>query len=75
MGLGNLFKGKPKKQGETIDKEICCPRCKISLAKRTRMGVTIDKCLKCGGIWLDKGEIFRIINNVQLPARLKKKRE
>jgi hypothetical protein len=39
---------------------IKCPRCNVPMQKKTRDGVTIDKCNKCGGIWLDKGEIDSI---------------
>lgn len=34
-----------------------CPRCGVALAQVTRLGVTIDRCDGCGGIWLDKGEL------------------
>ncbi len=39
-----------------------CPRCNIGMEKKTKQGITIDKCKKCGGLWLDKGEIERLIN-------------
>jgi len=34
-----------------------CPRCGIDLKQVERLGVTIDVCEQCGGIWLDKGEL------------------
>jgi len=37
------------------------------------MGVTIDKCKKCGGIWLDSGEIEKIL--IRIKEENKKKRE
>jgi len=47
------------------DPEIECPRCNIPMIKKTRHGVTIDKCKKCEGIWLDGGEIENILIKVQ----------
>ncbi len=34
-----------------------CPRCGLALAERSHLGVSIDECSACGGIWLDKGEL------------------
>ena len=37
-----------------------CPTCKTSELRPvlTKQGVEVDYCDSCGGIWLDKGEIF-----------------
>jgi Zn-finger nucleic acid-binding protein len=37
-----------------------CPTCKASELRPvlTKQGVEVDYCDSCGGIWLDKGEIF-----------------
>ena len=34
-----------------------CPRCGTSLAEQDHLGITIDVCGSCGGVWLDKGEL------------------
>ena len=34
-----------------------CPACKEALVVFELDGVEIDRCLKCGGTWLDDGEI------------------
>ena len=47
------------------DPTLNCPRDQTQMIKITSQGVTIDKCPKCGGIWLDKGEMRRIIENVE----------
>jgi len=47
------------------DKVLNCPKDQTPMIKLTSKGVTIDKCEKCGGIWLDKGEMRRIISNVE----------
>jgi len=39
-----------------------CPRCESTvLAEFDRDGVTIDRCAKCRGIWLDRGELEKLI--------------
>ncbi len=37
-----------------------CPACQVNDLRPalTKQGVEVDYCDKCGGIWLDKGEIF-----------------
>ena len=41
-----------------------CPYCNISLAKSVKQGVEIDYCPQCRGIWLDRGELNKIIELV-----------
>ena len=38
-----------------------CPHCKTSLVMAQRQGVEIDHCPKCRGVWLDRGELDKII--------------
>jgi Zn-finger nucleic acid-binding protein len=39
-----------------------CPACKDSVLSMTeRQGVEIDFCPKCRGVWLDRGELDKII--------------
>ena len=38
-----------------------CPICKVPLAMSDRQGVEIDYCLQCRGVWLDRGELDKII--------------
>jgi hypothetical protein len=39
-----------------------CPRCDGSeLEERVRDGITVDRCSGCRGIWLDRGELERLI--------------
>lgn len=41
---------------------MICPRCnKPTLEEREREGITIDICQECRGIWLDRGELERLI--------------
>jgi Zn-finger nucleic acid-binding protein len=38
-----------------------CPTCDVDLVMADRVGVEIDYCPKCRGVWLDRGEIDKII--------------
>jgi len=38
-----------------------CPNCNETLIMTERQGVEIDYCPKCRGVWLDKGELDKII--------------
>jgi len=38
-----------------------CPSCEERLVMTERQGVEIDYCPKCRGVWLDKGELDKII--------------
>ncbi|MFO0837034.1 MAG: zf-TFIIB domain-containing protein [Phycisphaerae bacterium] len=39
-----------------------CPRCNnLDLAISNRQGVEIDYCPSCRGVWLDRGELDKII--------------
>ena len=38
-----------------------CPVCKIALVMSDRQGIEIDYCPQCRGVWLDRGELDKII--------------
>jgi len=38
-----------------------CPVCNIELKMADRQGIEIDYCEKCRGVWLDRGELDKII--------------
>ncbi len=39
-----------------------CPACKtVSLSMSERNGIEIDYCPECRGVWLDRGELDKII--------------
>ncbi len=44
-----------------------CPNCSVDLVMSERQGVEIDYCPKCRGVWLDRGEIDKIIDR-SVPA-------
>nr|WP_232375906.1 zf-TFIIB domain-containing protein [Mesorhizobium comanense] len=40
---------------------MLCPHCRVDLVMADRQGVEIDYCPRCRGIWLDRGELDKII--------------
>ncbi|MCS7190478.1 MAG: zf-TFIIB domain-containing protein [Fimbriimonadales bacterium] len=38
-----------------------CPVCNIELQMAVRSGIEIDYCPNCRGVWLDRGELDKII--------------
>jgi hypothetical protein len=38
-----------------------CPLCRVPLVMSERQGVEIDYCPQCRGVWLDRGELDKII--------------
>ncbi len=49
-----------------------CPACKtVNLAMTDRQGIEIDYCPQCRGVWLDRGELDRLIERAgaDVPAQ------
>ncbi len=40
---------------------LLCPTCRVSLTMSERQGIEIDYCPQCRGVWLDRGELDKII--------------
>jgi uncharacterized protein len=40
---------------------MTCPSCGSDLVELERSGVHIDACRSCRGVWLDRGELDRIL--------------
>jgi uncharacterized protein len=38
-----------------------CPHCDVNLLMTERQGVEIDYCPECRGVWLDRGELDKIL--------------
>jgi uncharacterized protein len=41
---------------------MTCPKCQGSMRSYERNGVTVDQCTECRGIFLDRGELDRLID-------------
>ena len=44
---------------------MICPRCQGELLETAKQGVVLDHCPGCGGIWLDRGELAKIIAHMK----------
>jgi len=42
--------------------ELTCPKCQGAMRSYERNGVTIDQCSECRGIFLDRGELERLVD-------------
>jgi uncharacterized protein len=40
---------------------LLCPSCRADLVMGERFGIEVDYCPKCRGIWLDRGELDKIV--------------
>ena len=48
---------------------MLCPVCEtVNLAMTDRQGIEIDYCPQCRGIWLDRGELDRLIERAEQAA-------
>lgn len=45
-----------------------CPHCNVTLVMAERCGVEIDYCPQCRGVWLDRGELDKIIERSGVPS-------
>lgn len=41
--------------------KMMCPTCEVPLSMADRQGIEIDFCPDCRGVWLDRGELDKII--------------
>ena len=48
---------------------MLCPRCSGELKIGERKGIEIDYCVSCRGIWLDAGELDKIIERSEVYKR------
>ncbi|HVY97592.1 MAG TPA: zf-TFIIB domain-containing protein [Solirubrobacterales bacterium] len=44
-----------------MPEELTCPKCQSPMRTHRRNGITIEQCRKCHGIFLDAGELERLI--------------
>jgi len=48
-------------QQQVAVSQFRCPKCGASLVEMHYKGIEIDKCSRCEGIWLDSGELERML--------------
>ncbi len=42
-----------------------CPVCNVFMNEIIKVGVLIDVCPQCNGIWLDRGEFEKIVQRIR----------
>lgn len=52
-----------------------CPVCNVELLMTEKQGVEIDYCPTCRGIWLDRGELEKLIERMSAAERGYESRE
>jgi uncharacterized protein len=45
--------------------DLICPKCQGNMRTYERSGVTVDQCGECRGIFLDRGELERLVDAEQ----------
>lgn len=44
---------------------LLCPNCESGMQQVNRDGVQIDVCSQCRGVWLDRGELEKLLGSVK----------
>ena len=45
---------------------LMCPNCNVTMNQVRRKEVELDMCPTCRGVWLDRGELEKILENERL---------
>jgi len=59
LQVRNQMKAKEAKGGKKI--LLLCPNCNASMQNVKRSGIEIDMCPSCRGVWLDRGELEKLL--------------
>ncbi|MEH6759078.1 MAG: zf-TFIIB domain-containing protein [Parasphingorhabdus sp.] len=54
---------------------MSCPACSVALAISERQGIEIDYCPRCRGVWLDRGELDKMIERSAPPVQVVQERQ
>jgi Zn-finger nucleic acid-binding protein len=59
-----MASGYPVRRAGTVSPmtELVCPKCESPMRSYERSGVTIDQCTGCRGVFLDRGELERLVD-------------
>lgn len=49
-----------------------CPACQTTLLMTDRQGIEIDYCPNCRGVWLDRGELDKLIERASAPMEMER---
>ncbi|MDQ3935952.1 MAG: zf-TFIIB domain-containing protein [Actinomycetota bacterium] len=42
--------------------DLTCPKCESQMRSYERSGITVDQCTGCRGVFLDRGELERLVD-------------
>jgi Zn-finger nucleic acid-binding protein len=42
--------------------DLTCPKCESPMRSYERSGITVDQCTGCRGVFLDRGELERLVD-------------
>ncbi len=45
-----------------------CPRCSVEMSEITREDGALQRCAECGGLWVDGGDLNKILLHANLPS-------
>ena len=54
---------------------LLCPACMVELALAERQGIEIDYCPKCRGVWLERGELDKILERTLVTTEFRGREE
>lgn len=54
---------------------LLCPACMVELTLSERQGIEIDYCPQCRGVWLDRGELDKILERTPAPTEFRSREE
>lgn len=61
---------------DLMDRKVDCPKCWVEMDRKEAEvfgpNILVDICPKCGGIWLDHGELNKLLRNRKLSDYLTK---
>lgn len=46
---------------------LVCPNCNVGMTPVQRSGVELDVCPQCRGVWLDRGELEKLLQPLREP--------
>ena len=45
----------------SVSADLKCPKCLATMRSIERSGIVVDRCTECGGVFLDRGELERLM--------------
>lgn len=51
-----------RQEAPTTSRRLRCPACSGPMDLFDRQGVEIERCAECRGVWLDRGELEKLIS-------------